>query len=402
LHIIFHTENYLYFCVKIKNVKLTKTIVLKLAEHDESLDKTLRAYSEGLNFVSKVVYENGKTISANNLQRICYPILRNKIGLKAQMTCNVCRQVAGAYKSMKSNGEWKLAKFDARTMVLSYGRDFSFKGEYLSITTLDGRKKYKLIIYDYAKQYFDGTWKFLASRLVKRGNEYYFHLGVEKEVPDVDLSEAKKFMGVDIGLNYIAVASTTDLECRFFDGGIIKHIRHMFVNMRRRLQKKGTRSAKRVLKRIAGREKRLINNICHTVSKRIVEFAVEKRVDVIGLENLNGIRKRAKVRKKQRYDFESWVYRKLQFMIEYKAKERGILVVYINPKHTSITCPRCHHVNKANRSGKLFRCKACGYTLNADLVGARNIEKLVSSAICGTHWGAVSHPDASPRGKPVH
>jgi len=362
-------------------VKLTKTVMLKLAEHDESLDKTLEVYAEGLNFASKVVYENGKPISANNLQRICYPILRNKIGLKdkiglkAQMACNVCRQVAGAYKSMKSNGKWKLAEFDARTMVVSYGRDFSFKGEYLSITTLDGRKKYKLIIYEYAKQYFDGTWRFLASRLVKRGNEYYFHLSVEKEVPDVDLSKAKKFMGVDIGLNYIAVACTTDLECRFFSGGIIKHIRHMFVNMRRRLQKKGTRSAKRVLKRMAGREKRLISNICHTVSKRIVEFAVENGVDVIGLENLNGIRKRAKVRKKQRYDFESWIYRKLQFMIEYKAKERGILVVYIDPKNTSITCPRCYHVNKANRSGKLFRCKACGYTLNADLVGARNIER---------------------------
>jgi len=356
------------------SVKLTKTVVLKLAEHDESLDKTLKAYAEGLNFVSKVVYENKKPISANNLQRICYPILRNKIGLKAQMSCNVCRQVAGAYKAMKSNGEWRLANFDAKTIVLSYGRDFSFKGEYLSITTLDGRKKYKLIIYDHAKQYFDGTWKFLASRLVKRGNEYYFHLSVEKEVPDIDLSKAKKFMGVDIGLNYIAVASTTDLECGFFDGGIIKHIRHMFVNMRRRLQKKGTRSAKRVLKRLAGREKRFINNICHTVSKRVVEFAVEKGVDVIGLENLNGIRKRTKVRKKQRYDFESWVYHKLQFMIEYKAKERGILVVYVDPKHTSITCPRCYHVNKANRNGKLFRCKACGYTLNADLVGARNIE----------------------------
>ena len=130
---------------------------------------------------------------------------------------------------------------------------------------------------------------------------------------------------MDIGLNYVAVASTTDLECGFFDGGIIKHIRHMFVNMRRRLQKKGTRSAKRMLKRLAGREKRLINNICHTVSKRIVEFALEKGVDVIGLENLDGIRKRTKVRKKQRYDFESWAYRKLQFMIEHKARERGIL-----------------------------------------------------------------------------
>ena len=111
------------------------------------------------------------------------------------------------------------------------------------------------------------------------------------------------------------------------------------------------------------------------MSKRIVEFALEKGVDVIGLENLDGIRKRTKVRKKQRYDFESWVYRKLQFMIEYKARERSILVVYVDPRHTSITCPRCYHVNRANRNGKLFQCKACGYTLNADLVGARNIER---------------------------
>ena len=184
-------------------MKLTKTVILKLAEHDEFLDKTLKAYTEGLSFASNVVYENKKPISANNLQKICYPILRNKIGLKAQMACNVCRQVAGAYKSMKSNGEWKFAEFDARTMVLSYGRDFSFKDEYLSITTLIGRKSYKLIVYDHAKRYFDGTWKFLASRLVKRGNEYFFHLSVEKEVPDVDLSKTKKFMGVDIGLNYI-------------------------------------------------------------------------------------------------------------------------------------------------------------------------------------------------------
>ena len=130
-----------------------------------------------------------------------------------------------------------------------------------------------------------------------------------------------------------------------------------------------------MLKRLAGREKRLINNICHIVSKKIVEFAVEKDVDVIGLENLNGIRKRTNARKKQRYDFESWVYHKLQFMIEYRAKERGILVIHVDPKHTSITCPRCYHVNKANRNGKLFQCKSCKYTLNADLVGARNIER---------------------------
>ena len=53
-HNLSHSKIFILFCVKLMSVKLTKTVVLKLAEHDESLDKTLKAYSEGLNFVSKV------------------------------------------------------------------------------------------------------------------------------------------------------------------------------------------------------------------------------------------------------------------------------------------------------------------------------------------------------------
>jgi putative transposase len=61
-------------------------------------------------------------------------------------------------------------------------------------------------------------------------------------------------------------------------------------------------------------------------------------------------------------------------MLEYKQKWRGGEVFYVSPHHTSQTCPKCQHREKANRKSQAeFACKACGYTNNADWVGAINI-----------------------------
>jgi len=106
----------------------------------------------------------------------------------------------------------------------------------------------------------------------------------------------------------------------------------------------------------------------------VIESAIEDNVSVIGLENLTGIRKRTKVRKKQRYTHSSWAFRELQTFIEYKAYEVGIAVVYVDPRYTSQTCPTCLHISRNNRNGRSFLCEACGYALNSDLVGAMNIE----------------------------
>ena len=60
--------------------------------------------------------------------------------------------------------------------------------------------------------------------------------------------------------------------------------------------------------------------------------------------------------------------------IEYKSKKFIIITEYVNPEYTSQTCCRCNHISKNNRNGLKFRCTACGFDLNADLNGARNIE----------------------------
>jgi putative transposase len=61
-------------------------------------------------------------------------------------------------------------------------------------------------------------------------------------------------------------------------------------------------------------------------------------------------------------------------MLQYKQTWLGGEVIKVNPQHTSQTCPECHHVSKDNRTSQSrFKCVACGYTENADLVGALNV-----------------------------
>ena len=57
----------------------------------------------------------------------------------------------------------------------------------------------------------------------------------------------------------------------------------------------------------------------------------------------------------------------------FKANGRLILV---DPKYTSQTCPICGYTSSSNRPSQAhFGCQKCGYTANADVVGAANVLK---------------------------
>lgn len=58
----------------------------------------------------------------------------------------------------------------------------------------------------------------------------------------------------------------------------------------------------------------------------------------------------------------------------YKLDWLGGRLIPVPPQNTSRTCPNCDHVSKDNRTTQAkFKCVECGYTNNADLVGALNI-----------------------------
>jgi putative transposase len=117
-------------------------------------------------------------------------------------------------------------------MTLSYKRDYTITEDSVSITTFSrGRKIYKLCNYPYAKIFFRSLWKFEASKGVKhKDGDYYFHLTLSQELPGKKIEETSTFMGIDPGMDFLAIASITDKKCKFFVGGEIKN-KKMYILM---------------------------------------------------------------------------------------------------------------------------------------------------------------------------
>jgi IS605 OrfB family transposase len=197
-----------------------------------------------------------------------------------------------------------------------------------------------------------------------------------KTFEDVDLNQIRNVVGVDLGVNFIATAYDSRGITTFFRGRWIKDKKAHFQRIRKSLQKRGTRSARRRLKAIGQRENRWMTHMNHAVSKALVEKAGKN--SLIVLENLEGVRSATeKVHKRDRWYIVSWAFYQLRQMMEYKAKMNQSTVIVVDPKYTSQTCPKCGHTEKANRNKKkhIFRCRTCGYTSNDDRIGAMNLHR---------------------------
>ncbi|MEM3845186.1 MAG: transposase [Candidatus Parvarchaeota archaeon] len=196
-------------------------------------------------------------------------------------------------------------------------------------------------------------------------NKYIY---VTVTVPDEKPIEPKYYIGVDLNATgHMAVVSNPQTGKVMKLGKKAGHIHNKYKNIRRRLQKKKKYKA---LKKIKHRESNIIRDLNHKISRKIVDEA-KKSGAGIKLEDLRGIRQKAKTNKRFRYSLNSWAFRQLQTMIEYKSKLLGVPVVYVAPQYTSQICSRCGHIG--NRNSKKFECPVCGHVDNADVNAAFNI-----------------------------
>jgi putative transposase len=204
--------------------------------------------------------------------------------------------------------------------------------------------------------------------LLRRGGQWY--LIATCEIPEaMPNAHPAGFLGVDLGIVNIATTSTGKRHC----GRRMNRRRETDRKLRSKLQKKNTKSAKRRARKHAGKEARRTRDVNHKISKSIVAEA-ERTARGIALEDLGGIRERARLRKPQRVTLHSWPFRQLGSFIAYKAQRAGIPLAYVNPANTSRECSRCHHVDRRNRSSQaVFTCRSCGFVEHADLNASHNI-----------------------------
>src|SRR6266581_7281909 len=347
---------------------MKQTLLLKLApteEQHQALLETMHTFNAAANYVAAIAFSE-KTANKFELQKIVYGELRTTYKLAAQLAIRAISKASEAYKRDKSIQPF----FQSEGAIVYDPRVMSFKGlNTVSLLTLSGRVLVPFRMGEYQESRLDQI-KGQADLIYRQG---LFYLAATLEVPTPAPHETSDTLGVDLGIINLA----TDSEGETFSGEGVEKNRKRHHALRQRLQKRGTRSAKRHLKKLSGKEARFKRNTNHVISKRIVSKA-KAHGQAIAIEELRHIRKRTErtVRRSQHNRHSSWAFGQLRFFLSYKATLAGIPLHLVDPRNTSKTCPACGYCAKANRKSQAsFCCVECGLSMNADIVGAINISR---------------------------
>ena len=356
-----------------------KIQVFPSTEQRQVLVESMTAFQTACEFVSAHVYET-KDLTASSLNRKLYRDIRSQFGLPSQMAQSSIRAVIAAYRSMKANGQWEQATFKRAFTELVWNRDYLLRGNVFSVNSLNGRLKIPYTSKGLSHYFDQQTYRFGQAKLLSRKGKFFLHISVERDIPDQNPDAICNVVGVDRGLNFLANTYDSKGESMFYSGRAIKNKKANYRRLRRELQMLNTRSARRRLKAISGRENRWMSDVNHQVSKALVDG--NPAGTLFAIEDLKGIRenvlRRDKRTREQRAELVGWSYFDLEQKLRYKAKRKGSMVVKFDPHYTSQTCPKCGHTEKANRDKRnhLFTCKCCGYTSNDDRIGAMNLYRL--------------------------
>lgn len=343
---------------------MLKTLLVKLDPSPEQytmLCDTMKRFNEACNEIAETAFAIHSANKIEVQKTVYYPI-REKFGLSAQLTILAIRKVCEAYKRDKSIKP----QFRNDGALVYDQRVLSWKGlDKVSMVTLQGRQVIPTKIGDYQKARMDRI-RGQADLILVKG---IFYLCVVVEVPEETPYDPKGVLGVDLGIKNLAVDSDGEVH----SGEQTAQARERLDSLKARLQSKGTKSAKRHLKKLSGRMARFSKDVNHCISKQLVTKA-KGTLRSIALEDLQGIRDRVTVRKAQRRSLHTWSFGSLRIFVDYKAKIAGVPLVFVDPRNSSRTCPSCGHIAKANRPTRdEFRCEYCGFAGAADHIAAMNI-----------------------------
>ena len=345
-----------------------RTIKLKLP-YDPSLLETGKQFKEACQMVLNYGFSQ-KTYNKNKLNRGTYRNVREKIPTLPSALVQTARDTASeslkqTKLEMKIRRKSRTIRYDRRTFR------FYPDSRTVSLTTIKGRLVFPVadspLINKYRGEYTNAQVVFNT-----RDREIFVMIQVEVN-KETEKKRGKqtdiRVLGIDRGINNIAVLSNN----MFFNSRHLKDVRGRYQYNRKKLQHAGTRSAHRKLREMGGRERRFVLNTNHAISKQIVNLPF----DVFALEKLEAAKMRRKKNGRRfNHKLGSWSPFQLDQFMEYKAKDLGKSVIYVDPKYTSQTCSKCGYRDRNNRHGSDFQCRNCGFRLHADLNASRDIEVL--------------------------
>ena len=365
---------------------MQRTIRLKLHPSDiqaVALEGTTKLFTGAYNLGIDIAWQTGITnhiklhYAAFRSIRDAFPDLVCDLACEARKKAAETARSAKGYekaghKVSKPNSKRCPPRFNHHTLKVDWGE------KTVRMSTVSGRQMIAFSLPEYVKKFIHG--KVTTTDLILKKSGWWLNVSVKLDAPICEPTSGA--IGIDLGIVHPAVSD----RAQFFGKRAWVAVDRRLFELRRKLEAAGTKSARKHLRKLSGRQRRFRLDCDHVVSKQIVA-TVEPGGSIV-IENLTGIRKPKKrkgalhQKKKLNKRMHNWSFAQLSSFIRYKAEDRGCTVVLVSPEHTSQTCSRCGFISQNNRpSRSVFSCGQCGYRLNADLNAAKNILAKYRAAI---------------------
>jgi IS605 OrfB family transposase len=298
-------------------MKLTAQVKLHpTPEQATALLTTLERANTAANDISRRAWA-AQEFRQFRLHRLVYQPIRGSSGLAAQVVVRLEAKVADAYKL----DQQRPRVFRPHGAISYDPRILRWYADRVSIWTVAGRQRIPFVGDARARQLL-ATQQGESDLVYREGQWFLFATCTVEEPPPI---EPDRFLGVDLGIVNIAADSAGHI----YSGGQVNGLRRRHRRLRARLQAKGTRAAKQLLRQRRRKESRFATHTNHVISKRIVATAKAQGCG-IALENLQGIRRRVTARKRQRATLHSWAFFQLRQFLTYKARLAGLPVVLVD------------------------------------------------------------------------
>lgn len=351
-----------------------RTVQVKLDITSEQLDllkETQRQYKTAFDTFSAWFVAN-KDVSKTKNTAPVYEKLRKQIPNLPSALIQTARDTASeAVKSYNSNHpkrKWSKIPRMSSAMTMRYDiRLMTLTDEVFTFSTVGKRQKTVFVIPAwFTKRYTGWSTKSGTIGIDKRGLPFV-NLTYRGPITP-ELRTKGKAVGLDRGIHTLVYTS----EGGEHSGKKVRKNNRRHLYNRSTAQRKGTRSAKRRLKAMSGKEMRFTRDVNHVISKKL---ASDSSVSTYVLEDLTGISRQAKAwwKKHSNKRMSDWPHYQLLAFLTYKCQANGIAIAFVDPAYTSQTCSQCKTVDKTARAKSQYRCKSCSLVINADYNAAINI-----------------------------
>ena len=350
---------------------ITYNVKIKTNDSD-FLKQNLREIQSCYNFISDIIFENLKTKKSFSFKEIhhmvYFPARSNFPKLHSKIIIRLERQVYGNYKSCKSNKHEIETAIKSKTLSLRLDKDLMSRLTQKSIdlysSTKNKRVTAQFVLYDKVIDMLE-KYPVSAPTLFERKGELFLSLPFILPEPTI---KDDTVLGIDRGIRRLVATS---------DGLIVKGTEFQFHKrkqnyLKRCLQSKGTKSARRHLKKVRCKQRTFAKNYCNLVANEILQ--TDKSVLV--LENLKHIKQKTS---KNSLDLKRTSHNRmfsqiplflLQNILTYKAQLVGKQVATVSPHNTSQM--DCRGLKNGNRVGCRYNA-VDGRQLDADINAGVNI-----------------------------